>query len=99
MTTNEITKLELGTKVYLIRNARIEQYTTLSFSPKKPVYFYLISGLNVTETKCLYLSNDNDLHWEIDYEKAKEVMWEQLVENVKSINDTYFNGQKSLNFK
>lgn len=104
MQTKEIIKLELGTKVFLIQDAEIQSWQTIGFHPKFPQYFYLAGNGSVEKTKCLFLDGNvnysvNNLHWETDYEKAKEEMWRQLKNKVQSINKIYMNGKESLNFE
>lgn len=102
MTLHEISQLPLGTNVYRVRRGRIESYETLSFSTKHPeTYFYLIDRNNYTTSVGFYLGSDLQLHghWEVDYEKAKEVMWEQLKRNLEGVNEVYFNNQKEIEWK
>ena len=104
MTTKEIINLELGTKVFLIHNAEISAWQTIGFHPKYKQYFYLVGNGSVENTKCLFLGggnnhSTNNLHWETDYDKAKEVMWKQLKHKVKSINQVYMDSKESLNFE
>lgn len=99
MTIQEITNLPLGTKVYLIKDAKISKFITLAYHPKNDNYFYLIDDLSVMSVKCIYIPNSSVLHFELDYELAKKVMWEQLKDRVKSINQSYMEGKESLNFE
>jgi hypothetical protein len=103
MTSKEITELPLGTKVFLINDAKIESWITLAFNPNYPFYFYLWGNGSVTKTKCLFLDfeanhGDKNLIWETDYEKAKEIMWKQLKRKVMAINEIYMSGEEDLNF-
>lgn len=60
MTTQEITQLPLGTKVYLINNHKILKYTTFGFHPRfKDTYFFLINSLNESETKSIYIGKNS----------------------------------------
>jgi len=104
MTTKEIIKLKPGTKVFLIKDSNIEPWVILGFNPNFPQYFYLYGNGSVEKTLCLFLDGGvnhsvNNLHWEIDYELSKKVMWEQLKEKVKVINQIYMNDKESLNFE
>lgn len=99
MTTEDIIKLELGTKVHLIKNAEIKTWQTIGFHPKHPEYFYLAGNGSIEKTLCLFLDGGYDFHWETDYEIAKQVMWDQLKERVRSINKIYREGKESLNFE
>lgn len=98
MTIQEVTQLPLGTKVYKVFDGEIRSYETLAFDSKRPDYFYLISGLNHTDTVGYYLPSAQG-EWESDYEKAKELMWEQTIKKVISKNRIYFEGEKSLDFR
>jgi hypothetical protein len=100
MTSQEITQLPLGTKVYLIVDAKIIKYRTIGFNPRYSNYFYLQSDGSVSDVQTLYIDSQEfkNSHWETDYEKAKEVMWKQLKERVKSINDIYFENKMDINF-
>lgn len=66
---------------------------------------YLIKDAEITtyitlhDTLCLYLKSNTERVWETDYEKAKEIMWEQLQQKVKNINSNYFNNSKSTTFE
>lgn len=102
MTLHEISELPLGTIVYRIRRGQIEQFETLSFSSTFPEsYFFLIRKSDYQTAVGFYMSTNYDLHghWEVDYEKAKEVMWEQVKSNVETINETYFNNKKEISWK
>lgn len=104
MTSKEVTQLPLGTKVFLIKDAEIQAWQTLGFHPKFPQYFYLTGNGSVEKTECLFMSGNvnhsvNNLCWEIDYDKAKEIMWKQLKEKVHVINQVYMGGKKSVNFE
>lgn len=103
MTTKEITQLPLGSKVFLIQNAEIQAWQTIGFHPAHPLYFYLSGNGSISKTKCLWLDSsqsnfDNRLVWEKDYEKAKEVMWEQLKRVVESKNKIFMDNQKVVDF-
>lgn len=99
MKTEEIIKLPLGTKVYLIHNAEISSYVTLGYHPNHKDYFYLQSKLSISDTMCLYLKKEDYYIWEIDYDKAKEIMWEQFKDVVKSKNKIFMGNKKSINFE
>jgi len=97
MTIHDIIKLPLGTKVYYVIRGEIRKWVTLGMNPKNDRYFYFYSNGDVSETKCVYLcSEDREGVWEVDYDVAKEVMWEQLVSEVKTKNLIYMNGSKNL---
>jgi hypothetical protein len=100
MTSQEITELPLGTKVYLIYNGVIKSFRTIGFNPKYSNYFYLQSDGSVSDVKTLYTDSSEfkNSHWETDYEKSKEVMWKQLKEMMKSINNIYFEDKMDMNF-
>jgi hypothetical protein len=95
MTLREISKLPAGTKVYEIVNGEIRPYTILAFDVKDPNYFYLISGYNHCDAVGHYLPTANG-HWEEDYDKAKQAMWFQNVQKLKSKNEIYFEGKKDI---
>lgn len=98
MTTAEVTKLEPGTKVFLIQDAEIQAWQTIGFHPKHPQYFYLVGNGSVEKVKCLFLGQNSwTLRWEIEYDAAKEIMWQQLTNKVKAINSIYMNDEGSLN--
>ncbi len=88
MTSLEISKLPSGTEVYLVQNRKISKYIVFGSNPNHEKYFYFISNSNVEDTFCIYLDEKNssfNLFWEIDYEKAKEEMWNQLQKKLMSI--------------
>ena len=101
MTTEEMIKLPAGTKVYHIEDAKITAFLIFTHHPKHPDYFYLIHSSSVNSVKVLYLKSNAFLKyiWETDYEKAKEIMWEQLKQKVITTNAIYMNDSKSINFE
>lgn len=102
MTTEEIIQLPIGTKVYLIENARILSFNLLSPHPDSNYsnnYYYMISRLNVNTVKAFYIPNSKALEWEIDYDKAKEIMWNQVKKQVQSLNEIYMKGEKKYKFE
>ena len=102
MTTKEISKLESGTLVYQVKDAKITSWITLGFHPKHKYYFYLISENNVNETMAIFINNINhgfqNEAWVTDYEVAKQNMWRQLKHEVKIMNKVYMDGKEPLNF-
>jgi hypothetical protein len=98
MTIQEISKLPLGTKVYKIWNGEIHSFQTLAFDAKDSNYFYLISGNNHTDAQGYYLPTSGGI-WESDYVKAKEIMWQQIIDQVESKNRIYFEGTKDVDFR
>jgi len=101
MTAAEITKLPLGSMVFLIHEAKIEAWETLGFHPKYNQYFYLCGNGSISKTKTLFTGSSEFQQsvWETDYDKARQIMWEQLKKKIYSINMIYMEGKESLNFE
>lgn len=97
MTIHDIIKLPLGTKVYYISRGEIRKWVTLGMNPRNDQYFYFYNDGDVSSTKCVYLGSEDRVGvWEVDYGVAKEVMWEQLVIEVRVKNVLYMDGSKNL---
>ena len=99
MKIEEIIKLPLGTKVFLVENAEIQAWQTLGFHPVYKKYFYLCGNGSVEKVKTINLDKkyENSV-WETDYDMAKQLMWEQLKKKVSVINDIYMKGEKVISF-
>ena len=96
MKLKEITFLELtpGQLVYKIINGEITSYNYLGIHPKYKECIIMGSTNNVFKAKVFHVSQHVSTIWEVDYEIAKEIMWEQLLNNLNSVNETYFEGLK-----
>ena len=95
MKIQEIAAQEKKTNVYKIYRGKITPYQVLGTSGPSERYLYLIDRNNYGTAIGIYIPSD-DYHWEIDYEKAIEVMWEQSVKELKNLNDSYFNNTKNI---
>ena len=96
MSIHEIIKLPLGTKIYRIYEGKIKAMCLLAPCPKFPdKYFYFINDYAHTDSFGVYIPKDN-YHYEVEYEIAKEVMWEQKIEELEDVNEVYFNNKKEL---
>jgi len=99
MKLEEIINCPLGTKVFRIQEGVIAAFETLGFHPKYPTYFYFCGNGSVTNVICYFIERKiKPEEWEIDYEKAKEIMWEQLQRKVHAINAIYMNDKKLVKF-
>lgn len=92
-----IIKTAKGTKVYKITNGKIEPYEVLGFG-RNDEYFFFASLSSYTDAMGVYIKT-NRMEWAIDYNDAKEIMWNQLVSRLDSINETYFDNTKRLDFE
>lgn len=97
MTAQDLLTLPLGTKVYRVHNANITAFTILGLHPKYPEkYLYLISHYSVTDAHGIYIPSDNYFYTD-NYDQAKEIMWNQTIDNLYSTNNIYFKGAKNTN--
>lgn len=100
MTTKEIiTNLGPGRTVFLIKDAEISAWELLCKHPKYPNIYYLAKHQSVDTTMTLKLDSRESLHWEVDYDAAKEVMWNQLMRKVQAINWSFMDDKRNFNSK
>jgi hypothetical protein len=100
MKFSEIIKLPVGTKVFRIKDGVITSFTFLALHPKYPEkYAYFINNLSVEKSVGFYIPHqeEHNTKWEIEPEKANEIMWEQMIENLKAINEIYFKNKNHIN--
>lgn len=98
MTIQEIAELEVGTGVYEVDGINIRKLHLLSKHPKGYSYVYFIKDDSVTSTVCYYLKQEINTYFTLDYNDAKEKMWQNLQKKVNSINEIYMDGTKSFSF-
>lgn len=95
------TALEKGTRFYKVSGTRITkfifliEYAWYSGPDKKLEVFYVFSDSKYSDATYISvdsLESSNVLFTE--YEEAKELMWKNLVEKMKSVDEIYFEGRK-----
>lgn len=96
MNVHEIIKKEVGTKVYHIHRGEMKKWILFGYHPRNDKYYYFISDSNCNNVMCMYLGTDGVGDWVVDYNDAKEIMWSQMVIEMRSINRIYFDGVKEL---
>jgi hypothetical protein len=99
MTTKEIVMdLGPGRTVFLIKDAEISAWDLVGRHPKYPHIYYLAKHHSVDTTMTLKLDSRESLHWEVDYDAAKEAMWNQLMRKVQAINWSFMDDKKKFEF-
>lgn len=98
MKFKKVIKEKPGTKVYLVSHGNIKTFTLLGYHPKYEKYYYLVDDSNVHKAFGIHIPSEEEF-WSINYNEAKAEMWRQQKQKIKSINDIYFEGGKSLIFK
>lgn len=98
MTIQEVAELEVGTGVYEVDGINIRKLHLLSKHPKGYSYVYFIKDDSVTSTQCYYLKQELKTYFTLDYNDAKEKMWQNLQNKVRSINEIYMDGSKTVSF-
>lgn len=101
------TALEKGTRFYKVSGTRITKFIFLieyswhistdkeTGAEKRMNVFYAFSDSKYSEAQ--YFNEDSLESGNIlftEYEEAKEQMWKNLVEKMKSVDEIYFNGKK-----
>ena len=96
MTFEEIISLKPGTDIYRVVTGNIIHYWYIGTHPKSKKRAIFGSALSVDLVKVFHSNTFKSSIWETEYEVAKEKMWLESVENLKSINVTYFDNQKVI---
>ena len=97
LTIHDVMKLPIGTKVYRVSGGEITQLNTLCKHPRYDIFYFVLNS-DVTDTASTSIRKDNHEYF-TDYDSAKECMWKQLQEKMKSINEIYFDNKKSISYE
>jgi hypothetical protein len=98
MTTQEISLLSPGTIVYRVcEDASLKQYVLLGLNPIAKNICYFADFNHPINSESFFLT-EYDVVWEVDYNKAKELVWKQLKLIVDLKNIAFFNGKKIFKF-
>lgn len=95
MTTEEVALLPAGTRVYWIKNLRIQSYWVVGVHPRSNTTLILGSTYSVNTVETVHMPTERRM-WYVEYEDAKATMWKGNVEHLQSINRIYFNDSKDL---
>lgn len=98
MKLKEFINAKVGTKIYRVSDGSIKSWFTLSNPTGTHLgsYFYLVNGGKVLDAEGFYLPNHDNDFWTDSYDDAKEEMWKQEIERLKSKNRIFFNNSKNL---
>ncbi len=92
-TLEQIKILQLGTKLYLPTECRIDWWYYAGINPRSDKSIMLISAGDVNELKGMYYANKNKPFY-LNYEDACNVLLENALENVDKVKRIFLKQDK-----
>lgn len=96
-TFKQLALLENGTRFYVVRNGKVEQFATIGINPFSVAILITVPKDNIKTIKCFGASDFNDdtvfLTGQFAAAYAGNIMVNQLLSEANSVRDIYIKGQ------